>query len=91
MAQLICNTTSGLRESEVTVAVRDVQGRTQFLRVETGYIARRGGVEYLPIGIVGIDKSKGLALIELPHESDSGINRLWVRLDDLTEVPETVA
>ena len=38
---------------------------------------------YLPIGIVGIDDVKDLALIELPHESDSGISRLWVRRSDL--------
>ena len=33
--------------------------------------------------IVGIDDAKDLALIELPHESDSGISRLWVRRSDL--------
>jgi hypothetical protein len=51
--------------------------------VEDGFIATEGGRHYLPIGIVGVDDAKDLALIELPHESDSGISRLWVRRSDL--------
>lgn len=49
------------------------------------------GWHYLPIGLVGLDDAKGLALIELPHESDSGISRLWVRQSDLREITEPVS
>jgi hypothetical protein len=91
MAQVICEVSPGLRESERTVAVKDVHGRRQFLRVEEGYLSEMGSQQYLPVGIVGIDEARQLALIELPHESDAGISRLWVRLSDLKDVAEAVS
>ena len=36
-----------------------------------GSLQAEGGRHYLPIGLVGLDDAKGLALIELPHESDA--------------------
>jgi hypothetical protein len=83
MAQVVCEVSPGLRDSEKTASVKDVFNRRLHLRVEDGFIATEGGRHYLPIGVVGIDAAKGLALIELPHESDSGISRLWVRRSDL--------
>lgn len=83
MAEVVCDVTPGLRDSERTIAVRDVHGLRQFLRVEADFLAEDGGRRYLPIGVVGVDESKQLALIELPHEADSGNSRLWVRLSDL--------
>jgi hypothetical protein len=83
MAQVICEVSPGLRESERTVAVRDIRGPRHFLRVEAGYLTSVGTDWYLPIGVVGVDEAKQLALIELPHEADSGANRLWVRLSEL--------
>lgn len=91
MASVICEVSSGIRESERTVAVKDVFNRKHHLRVEEGYIEVEGGAHYLPIGIVGVDDSKGLALIELPHESDAGISRLWVRQSDLKRITEPVS
>ena len=91
MAQVICEVSSGLRESEKTAAVKDIFNRRHHLRVEDGFIAAEGGRNYLPIGIVGLDDAKGLALIELPHESDSGISRLWVRQSDILRVTEPVS
>jgi hypothetical protein len=82
MAQIICEVGPGLRDTERTVAVRDVYNRKHFLRVELGFLSREGDRWYLPIGVVGIDESKGLALIELPHESDSGSNRLWTWMSE---------
>jgi hypothetical protein len=83
MAQILCEVGPGLRDTERTASVKDVFNRRLHLRVEDGFIATEGGRHYLPIGIVGIDDAKDLALIELPHESDSGISRLWVRCSDL--------
>ena len=91
MARVICEVSSGLRESERTVAVKDVFNRRHHLRVEEGFIEAEGERHYLPIGLVGLDDAKGLALIELPHESDGGISRLWVRQSDLREIAETVS
>ena len=54
-------------------------------------ISAEGARHYLPIGIVGLDDAKGLTLIELPHESDAGISRLWVRQSDLVGIAEPVS
>lgn len=83
MTQVVCEVSPGLRDSERTASVKDVFNRRLHLRVEDGFIRTEDGRHYLPIGIVGVDDARGLALIELPHESDSGISRLWVRRDDL--------
>jgi hypothetical protein len=83
MAQILCEVGPGLRDTEKTASVKDVFNRRLHLRVEDGFNATEGDRHYLPIGIVGIDDAKDLALIELPHESDSGISRLWVRCSDL--------
>ncbi len=61
------------------------------LRVEEGFITTEGERHYLPIGVVGIDYDKGLALVEFPHESDAGISRLWVRRSEFRELTGTVA
>jgi hypothetical protein len=86
MIEVLCQTSKGLRESEVTVAVQDVRGNHQFLRVENGFLTNEGGRHYLPVGLVGVDPGKGMALIELPHEADSGANRLWVWESDMRGV-----
>jgi hypothetical protein len=91
MAEVPCEVRAGLRDSERTVTVKDVFNIRHHLRVEEGFITAEAGRYYLPIGIVGIDHAKGLVMIELPHESDGGTNRLWVRRSDLREIAETVA
>jgi hypothetical protein len=91
MARVVCEVSSGLRDSEKTAAVKDVFNRRHHLRVEEGFIAAEGGRHYLPIGIVALDHAKGLALIEFPHESDAGISRLWVRQSDLQGIGESVS
>jgi hypothetical protein len=83
MAQVICEVSPGLRPTEKTVAVKDVRGPRQFLRVEGGLLIHEKGRSFLPVGVVGVDEERRLALIELPHEADSGANRLWVRLEDV--------
>ncbi len=91
MAQVLCEVSPGLRDGEQTVAVKDIHGRRQYLRVEEGFLAQEGTDLYLPVGIIGLDEAKKMALIELPHESDAGVNRLWVHLRELRELQEPVA
>jgi hypothetical protein len=91
MAQLACDISPGLRDSEKTVVVHDVFGRKQFLRVEDGFVASANARWYLPVGIVGIDEAQKLALVELPHEADSGVSRMWVRLSEMRELNGAVA
>ena len=83
MAEVICDVTDGLRPEEATVAIEDVDGGQQFLRVEREFLSQRGKKWYLPVGVVGEDPRQKVVLIELPHEADSGANRLWVRREKL--------
>jgi hypothetical protein len=83
MTQVRCDISAGLRPSETTVAVADVHGRRQFLRVERDFLNAVGDQWFLPVGVVQDDRQQPWVLIELPHEADSGANRLWVRRGDL--------
>jgi len=86
MWEVLCEVSAGLRPSERTVAVPDVYGNRHHLRVEEGFIAEVEGKPYIPVGLIGVDEAKQLALVELPHESDAGINRLWVWQANLHEI-----
>ena len=59
-------------------------GRT-IVTLDRDYVDEIDGCHYLPIGVVGRLPGKGV-LIELPHEADSGANRLWVREEQLRRV-----
>jgi hypothetical protein len=89
MPYVACNVDEGLRPSEVTVEVRDIDKRSEFLRVDGHFVKCFDGQHYLPIGIVYRDKESGrdLVLIELPHEADSGTNRVWVPISSIRETP----
>ncbi|WP_165250611.1 hypothetical protein [Paludisphaera soli] len=86
MWEVLCEVGAGLRPSERTAAVPDVYGDRHHLRVEAGFLAEVDGKSYLPVGLIGVDEAKQLALVELPHESDAGINRLWVRMGNLRKI-----
>ena len=69
MSYVLCTVSDGLRPSEVTVEVQDVDGQSEFLRVHREFVKEFEHRYYLPIGIVGQDND--LYLIELPHEANS--------------------
>lgn len=71
-----CETREGLRSTEVTVGISEAANGKQFLRVERTMLLEENGNHYLPVGVLGTKENR--ALIELPHEADSGANRLWV-------------
>jgi hypothetical protein len=84
MAQIRCEAVSeGLRASEGLASFRDYQGRRHFLRVERDFLSVENGQSFLPVGVVHIDPRSKLILIELPHEAETGANRLWVNQDQL--------
>jgi hypothetical protein len=83
MPLVLCEVSDGLRPSEATVAVKDTTGRSEFLRIEKDFLTVEGGQPYLSVGGVYDDRAKGVVLIELPHEADSGHNRLWVPRDHM--------
>jgi hypothetical protein len=93
MPYVLCSVDEGLRPSEATVEVRDIDDRSEFLRVDRDFVKSFDNRHYLPIGIVYRDKESGkdLVLIELPHEADSGTNRLWVPISSIREAPSKPA
>jgi hypothetical protein len=92
MAMLRCeNVSEGLRASEGVASLRDYQNRRHFIRVERDFLSEESGHFYLPIGVVHIDPRTKAVLIELPHEAETGANRLWVTQDQLDEPVEAFA
>jgi hypothetical protein len=84
MALVVCEQVGkGLRSSERTVLIRDIHGRKEYLRVEADFLTIQGNRALLPVAKVFEDKDRAIALIELPQESESGTNRLWMRAGDL--------
>lgn len=64
------------------VGVPDEEGNKQFLRVGPGALDEVDGRAYLWVGIVELDRKRRRALVELPHEADSGVSRLWIPFDN---------
>ena len=77
LPEIECEIRSGDADWEVVATVQDSQGRKQNLSVSKGMVASSEGKNYLTVGIVQVDHLQRRALIELPHEADSGVNRLW--------------
>jgi hypothetical protein len=84
MAYVKCQVSEGLRPSEATVGVSGLDGSTAYLRVERYFLEQFGSDCYLPVGVVYQGKDEGgPILIELPHEADSGANRVWVAAENV--------
>jgi len=80
MAKIRCNrVSSGLRQSEALASFVDFHGRTHSIRVERDFLSENDGNTYLPVGIVHVDPKNKAVLIELPHEAETGANRLWMK------------
>lgn len=92
MDYVVCDEVSeGLRPSDVTVAVKSLKNRREFLRVSAKSLHEHDGRKYLAVGLVHQDPGSGSFLIEFPHEADSGANRIWVPAASvLTTSPATV-
>lgn len=92
MAQIrLENVSDGLRASEAVAVFRDYQGRRHFLRVERDFLSQINDQSFLPVGVVGVDPRTRLVLVELPHEAETGANRLWVKEDQLDKPLEVFA
>jgi hypothetical protein len=83
MAMVLCEVRPGPGTVADSVGVTDMFGVRTFLEIQRDFVAHRDGKTYLPIGVVGIDRDKGFALIEFPVEADSGAHRVWVPLSSL--------
>ena len=83
MAQVLCEVSEGLRESEATVKLTSYDGRPEYIPVDRGLLSEDGGRSYLSVGLIHLSHEKKAALISLPVEADSGAHRVWVKLDHL--------
>ena len=61
----------GILPDGVTACVMDIKQRRQYVQVTRSMINHEGGRDYLPVGIVDIDRRSRKVLIELPTEADS--------------------
>lgn len=92
MAKIRCEKIEeGLRSSEVVAHFMDYRGREHFIRVEEDFLSKDGATYFLPIGVVQVDIPHQAALIELPHEAETGANRIWVKQAQLDESIEALA
>lgn len=91
MAKIYCELSDGLRSSEVVASFTDYNGRKHFIRVERDFLTDLSGKKYLTVGIVQVDPKTKAVLVELPHEAETGVNRLWVKPEQLDEPVEVYA
>ncbi|HUY93558.1 MAG TPA: hypothetical protein VMV10_32825 [Pirellulales bacterium] len=92
MAKIRCtNVSDGLRPSEAVASFVDFHGRTHFIRVERDFLTEQEGATFLPVGVVHVDPKHKAVLVELPHEAETGANRLWVKEKTLDEPIEALA
>ena len=81
LPEVRCEISPGLTEQGITVCVKDVEGREQYIHVLKTMVNHENGTAYLPVGIINVDGRNRRVLIELPTEADSGANRLWIPFD----------
>lgn len=92
MARIRCDRLEeGLRSSEVVAVFRDYRGREHYLRVEGDFLSREGDSYLLPVGVIQADVSHHAVLVELPHEAETGANRIWVNQNQFDESIEAIA
>lgn len=88
MALLRCaDVSEGLRASEATVTIKEIDGTSQFLPIDRGVLSEVGGNHYLSVSVIYLDDSRDAALVGLPVEADSGAHRIWVKYDDFLASP----
>jgi hypothetical protein len=91
MIKILCEQVSpGLRQADAILTFFDVYGRRHFLQIEKDFLVGHNGHSYLPVGLVYRDAPTGAFLIELPHEAETGVNRLWVSADKVLDADEVL-
>ena len=88
MALIPCEVMEGPRPAFKAVGVDSIEGHTEYLTIEERFLVRRGEAYLLPVRLIGRDRRYHTALIQLPVETDSGANRVWVRGETVGEAPD---
>jgi hypothetical protein len=92
MIQVLCEKVSrGMRDVDAIATIRDYRGRRHFLHVEKDFLASHNSHWALPVALVHRDPQTGAVLIEFPHEAETGVNRIWVRAEDVVGNAEVTA
>jgi hypothetical protein len=68
LPEVQCEVSEGLTGEDITVSVRDIDGREQYIHVLPSMMNREDGTTYLPVGIINVDRRNELVLVELPTE-----------------------
>jgi hypothetical protein len=89
LPEVRCEVSAGLLDTDITVCVQDVKGSRQFLHVTPTMVNYYDGQPFLPVGLILVEHRPRRALIELPTEADSGVNRMWMPFESF--LPETEA
>jgi hypothetical protein len=89
LPEVRCEVSDGFLDTDIKVCVEDVKGWRQFLHVTPTMVNYYEGQPFLPVGLIQVDHKDRRALIELPTEADSGVNRMWMPFESF--LPETRA
>lgn len=86
MVKLRCDDVApGMRSADVILTLVDYHGRRHYLQIEHDLLLRQNGETYVAVGFVHKDAETGAVLVELPHEAETGVNRLWTTADRLLD------
>lgn len=89
MLQIRCEDVSrGMRDVDVIATIRDYHGRRHFLHIEKDFLTSQNSHWGFPVALVHRDARTGAVLIEFPQESETGVNRIWVRAEDVLDNSE---
>jgi hypothetical protein len=92
MIKVLCEKVSpGMRAVDAIATIRDFHGRRHFLHMEKDFLIPHDSRAAVPVAFVHRDPHTGAVLIELPQEAETGVNRLWVRAEDILEDSEATA
>jgi len=78
MAQVLCEVSEGLRQSEATVKLTSYDGRPEYIPADRGLLSQDNGKYYMSVDLIHISHEQKAAFVALPVEADSGAHRRWV-------------
>ena len=92
MASILCERVAkGLRPSAVIVVFRDYRGKKHYFSCERDFLDKIGDNFYLPVGVVHVDPKTKAVLVELEHEAETGVNRVWIPNENMDKPVEEYA
>ena len=81
---------AGLRGTDVIAVVKDHSGAQEQIQIEASFLVQRGMRYFLPVWGLSQDEDRKTVQVELPQESASGTNRIWIRPEQVFYQKEEV-